>query len=1469
MFNTTRRRSLGQELRPRRTWLLFGIILGIALVGFSRQSEAFTCSDELTDTSRVGGQQEDMLVDRLCVVTGTSIKLGRVNIVSGGKLVFIEPSASSAPTGQDFWASSIIIENGGEMLAGVDYARLNRTTKREEIVPTKPYGSNGKTLRIHLYGADPGMGKLGALCSSPADTMPWDKYTDCGIPRKNVDGTGLWESNGGADVTLPANTRALAYKDRFYKYGSLHGDAQTDDAQKMGHFGNKVLALSYGGTLKLRGSKGTSGTPGVAGIDGTVTGQIATLLKNPDTLTADDAKVITDSGTDWIRLADGQKSPGNGKQGTDKLTLDRSVSGDWQVGDQIVVTTTDYFPDHSELRTIVAPVQGDTGNVIRLDKPLTYDHNSIAYNIASKVGATTTPFRTAVESVDGKDPAFLKTAETRAAVALLTRSIRIMSEGDNAGDTFADATNGRKHVNPTDPPEINPNPSYSYGAQALFRQGFKQLQIQGVEFAQMGQGGRLGRYPVHFHIARRVPADTYVIDSSINESMTRWIVLHSTQGVTLARNVGYKSIGHGFFLEDGTETDNKLYSNIGIFARAGVKDQKVGEGPNPRNIPGLLDATNLPLSLPLKYHSDAQYPSVFWIVNGWNSVAGNMAAGAGTCGACYWIPSVANHDFIDVQAKGGTTPMQWSGYSAIQEKTRAGRSPIKLFYKNYCTTAMHSLNIADGSPCTLVTNDVIPAIGNPMAPAAPDNNRKPDAEPESAAAQLYYPRYTGQRAPTVCDPSVANNNAKGGCTRADCEYGNPEWCAVSTFSHYTTSFNWAEANFSAIWLRGGWLMFDHGFMSDVLGAGITEVSGGDYARANLPIGYWALTSNSIFVGQTQPDNKYAAVTLPVGCSGEGGDRLCVNAAASTAYLRGTANWMIGQRFYNIYDGPAYQDANAYLDIKVTPCTSKATCYVWETVGIRRAASDYKVPALKTGDAYVPNAAIGWKQPNGFYYPPAFHSRNLFFNDVDIRHYVIEPLTDPGTYRTNFAQYKKDYAQQEGLNNGFNNYTDVDRQTELSDDDGTLTGFARTISVNEDPYFGAPIQAPQCKSNLNVDPKYACAPQPTGDRRISVPTARTSPYDHITTAIYPGCAVAKLAGPALDACNEANDKDTPWGRDCTNEHCYGVPIYREFLTSGDTKNPREWNRWTTKSPTKTCNDLIDDLKPLTPSTDPYKAAVKLINDSCRFPFIRMAGVDGWQRSVLTANNGSYYIDTTVSKETQLTSKDLTSTAGRRLNVFGKGQTYYVFFLFAKKDTKQTYQIYVGPDAKEGDVRGVKISPVGWPIDKPQIADWALPWTKSIKGGLLTVEVDFSKIPEGDIDPASKTPKASVLSETCKPESYCSRDSSNACQCDEKKLGVLGLLDPASKKVCQTTCKDWAIKDLDCPKGGCRGFSFTMGSKFAAQDQYQRPKPEPFPTTKDGSPWTTILFGGTKHAGDCTYTDAQTPKITGSPKCDPLN
>ena len=96
---------------------------------------------------------------------------------------------------------------------------------------------------------------------------------------------------------------------------------------------------------------------------------------------------------------------------------------------------------------------------------------------------------------------------------------------------------------------------YMYGGQVAFRQGFEKLQIQGVEFKQLGQGGLLGRYPVHFHMARNVPADTYVIDSSVNESMTRWFVIHSTIGVTLAQR--WLQVHRPWLLSGGCDRDGQ------------------------------------------------------------------------------------------------------------------------------------------------------------------------------------------------------------------------------------------------------------------------------------------------------------------------------------------------------------------------------------------------------------------------------------------------------------------------------------------------------------------------------------------------------------------------------------------------------------------------------------------------------------------------------------------------------------------------------------------------------------------------------------------------------------------------------------------------------------------------------------------------------------------------------------------------
>ncbi|MFX9649775.1 hypothetical protein ABTO89_19245, partial [Acinetobacter baumannii] len=61
-------------------------------------------------------------------------------------------------------------------------------------------------------------------------------------------------------------------------------------------------------------------------------------------------------------------------------------------------------------------------------------------------------------------------------------------------------------------------------------------------------------------------------------------------------------------------------------------------------------------------------------------------------------------------------------------------------------------------------------------------------------------------------------------------------------------------------------------------------------------------------------------------------------------------------------------------------------------------------------------------------------------------------------------------------------------------------------------------------------------------------------------------------------------------------------------------------------------------------------------ACRWPFLRMAGQKTWQRANLTANYGSYYIDTTVSLATQQKEAFTTEPGDHAVNVFQAGKTY---------------------------------------------------------------------------------------------------------------------------------------------------------------------------------------------------------------------
>ncbi len=1359
------------------------LVVGAIVMAAGLAHAVVTCPSGGSASLPQGGDGQDLEVTGTCTVGAGEYSYGNVNVFGTDKVPATLRFRDAKIT---FSARSILVENNGFLLAGWSSA----------MGKPRPIGTRaGSRLTIRLYGAD---GDRPIECkSSPT----------CGVDPA------VWNAN--ADPTKPPVESMLpGGSDFFYNYAVMpvtEGKPSTPS-----YFGSKVLAVSYGGTLRIFGRRGALYGHGDA---------------NP-----------ANSGRSWQRL-DGSIAPGD-----ETLVVDGVV--DWREGDHIVVTTTDYLPGHSEELII-------TGTIVNVAKKRTkihftkdtcppgdspscgvkYHHWGEQYSLGNKQHPGIGRLDLEIDSVD-----------TRAAVALLTRSVRIVSAGDTRDMDFPPAASG-----------------YQYGGHTMVRQGFKAYQMQGVEFHQLGQGGRLGHYPVHFHMVRNTPSDTFVKDCSIHDSMTRWITLHATQGVLLARNVGYMSIGHGYYIEDGTETDNKLYSNIGILARAAVDNVQ-----NPRKVPGILSAAFTDHQYNSPYHSDSETPTVFWIMNGWNDFQYNFAAGAGSCGACYWLTPGYNSGIensfscynpatgqrgaaclnqppppppaqSECETSNGAgficapySKMAWKGYPSMQSNLgRAGMTPLMNFVGNTCTSAMNSFQtVGQFAACNGVApltgpddKEHLAPIPNPLAPPVQGN----------IDLEVYYPRVLAgaSRPATRCgaDPAkVADLDCGNDAMFLKCAANGPPPlpppanqpitnCMVTVLDRYTSSFTWADTNFAAVWLRQFWFVLSNSAITDVQNGGITFVTGGDYTRSSVIDGVWSVAAKSAFVGRTQPDvsedqkaNPYAADVGPFNPQSKlqcpindptlnALPNHCI--AADDGVDFEVANFATNQRLFSIYDGPSYQDSNAYLDIVPTRLPDLASqCQPTQGNSCPAAMKLYGrlggMPKDATNACYLPNAAIGWKQPNGFFYPPAFHSQNLYFDNAAIRHFVIQPEFMPGTFNTDptrvtarYCTYPTPADPSFGLFQGF---TDVDRQTVLNDDDGSLTGLIanpggakgaerETISVNFDSYFDAPIEAVECGSDVANPP----ADFPAG-------TAKTSPYEYLTTAVYPACA--RLNGPQPPETEPAcgyrlpTDPVTPeplqnpnWWSDCTTGTCYGVPLFRQGLTSAE-------------------------------HFDGTQA-------------IRMMGANLWQRSTLTANNGVYYMDTAAGPTKQAGSPNK--------NIFEAGHTYYVILVYATPTTHQVYQLYVGKGlAPDYPVKSVFLTRAFPGQSHFQFTDdrvtWPQGWLREYDPGTgilqVTVDMGFDTF---------KTEFARAQRDFCQPASFCTLGK-KGCQCNE---------DGAFTKICNDNdiCARWAGKDIDWPDGGVYGFGVTFPPPpdFVPDDQDHRPVVPPAGCLRQSAPgWNAPLI-----------------------------
>jgi hypothetical protein len=353
----------------------------------------------------------------------------------------------------------------------------------------------------------------------------------------------------------------------------------------------------------------------------------------------------------------------------------------------------------------------------------------------------------------------------------------------------------------------------------------------------------------------------------------------------------------------------------------------------------------------------------------------------------------------------------------------------------------------------------------------------------------------------------------------------------------------------------------------------------------------------------------------------------------------------------------------------------------------------------------------------------------------------------------------------------------------------------------------------------------------------------------------------------------------WDSVCSNPQCYGVPLYRQYLAGDKVQQTREWARWNASG----CNTNLNNVK-------------------CRWPFIRMAGEDTLgTRETLTVNNGLYYLDTAVPLKVQKdiykrndpqpptkisSGENYNQQAGPQAsldnagNVFQPGETYYVFFLYAKNSTRQTYQIYVGKDPKGGSVMPARVEIPNTtlvPKSEGTSQPWVIPDTSTVMtDGIVSVTIDFSKLPKDD-----KTQKTELDpvpdNGLCQPSKFC---TPTGLQCGSKLADTdpAVLISTGLKSNAARACSTWAVKDLDCPPKGCLGFSFTLPDQtiFEADATVANPTPhrrQPVPfgegvaVADQGLPNWAVKFFGTAvepdhTAGQCHYSKLPSYVASGS-------
>ncbi|XP_054461971.1 PKHD1 like 1, tandem duplicate 1 [Anoplopoma fimbria] len=193
--------------------------------------------------------------------------------------------------------------------------------------------------------------------------------------------------------------------------------------------------------------------------------------------------------------------------GSNTLNLAQSV--DWQVGDEVVISTTSYNAWETEKHQITA-VSAD-GHLLTLDQPLTHTH----------IGET--------HSVSGTSFSYTLAAD----VGLVTRNIKII--GQEYPEMMAESFGARLLVG-------------SYSWDGIDYKG--KAQIRNVEFFRSGQEGWTDytdpRYSVAFlNLGQVSEEDSYIQGCAFHDGFSPAIGVFGTEGLNVDDNIVHRTVGEG------------------------------------------------------------------------------------------------------------------------------------------------------------------------------------------------------------------------------------------------------------------------------------------------------------------------------------------------------------------------------------------------------------------------------------------------------------------------------------------------------------------------------------------------------------------------------------------------------------------------------------------------------------------------------------------------------------------------------------------------------------------------------------------------------------------------------------------------------------------------------------------------------------------------------------------------------------